>query len=140
MKVAYKLRIALPCILVFGAIGALVGCGFGDAVNGTRVGIVVGVRRICLSPTKKTRCSIRRRILAEALFRALWRWLAGMTGYVSHNGSLLLAEASKKTNTNSKVFLFLHFTINPFQNFHFPVLYHQLCFLTIKHIEIELEA
>jgi len=42
MKVAYKLRIALPCILVFGAIGALVGCGFGDAVNGTRVGIVVG--------------------------------------------------------------------------------------------------
>ena len=42
MKVAYKLRIALPCILIFGAIGALVGGAIGDAVNGIRAGIVVG--------------------------------------------------------------------------------------------------
>jgi len=42
MKVASKLRIALPSILIFGAIGALVGGAAGDAANGTRVGIVVG--------------------------------------------------------------------------------------------------
>ena len=42
MKVAYKLRIALPCILIFGAIGALVGGAIGDGVNGIRAGIVVG--------------------------------------------------------------------------------------------------
>ena len=42
MKVADKLRIALPCILIFGAIGALAGGVFGDAVNGIRAGIVVG--------------------------------------------------------------------------------------------------
>jgi len=42
MKVTYKLRIALPCILIFGAIGALVGGAIGDGANGTRVGIVVG--------------------------------------------------------------------------------------------------
>jgi len=42
MKVAYKLRIAIPCILIFGAIGALVGGAIGDDVNGIRVGIVVG--------------------------------------------------------------------------------------------------
>ena len=42
MKVAYKLRIALPCILIFGAIWALVGGAIGDGANGTRAGIVVG--------------------------------------------------------------------------------------------------
>ena len=42
MKVADKLRIALPCILIFGAIGALVGSLLGDVANGTRAGIVVG--------------------------------------------------------------------------------------------------
>jgi hypothetical protein len=42
MKVAYKLRIALPCILIFGAIGALVGGIMGVDANGIRVGIVVG--------------------------------------------------------------------------------------------------
>ena len=42
MTVAYKLRIALPCILVFGSIGALVGGALGDGANGARVGIVVG--------------------------------------------------------------------------------------------------
>ncbi len=42
MNVAYKLRVTLPCILIFGATGALVGGAIGDGVNGTRVGIVVG--------------------------------------------------------------------------------------------------
>ena len=42
MKVADKLRIALPCMLIFGAIGALVGGIIGDGANGTRAGIVVG--------------------------------------------------------------------------------------------------
>jgi hypothetical protein len=42
MKTTYKLRIALPCILVFGTIGALVGGAVGDGINGTRAGIVVG--------------------------------------------------------------------------------------------------
>jgi hypothetical protein len=38
MKVAYKLRVALPCIIV----GALVGSAVGDGAFGTRVGIIVG--------------------------------------------------------------------------------------------------
>lgn len=42
MKVADKLRIALPCILIFGAIGALIGGAFGVGVNAIRAGIVVG--------------------------------------------------------------------------------------------------
>jgi len=42
MKVAYKLRIALPCILIFGAIGALVGGPFDETAAGIRVGVIVG--------------------------------------------------------------------------------------------------
>jgi len=42
MKVSYKLRITLPCILIFGAIGALIGGVLGDGANGTRAGIIVG--------------------------------------------------------------------------------------------------
>jgi len=42
MKVVDKLRVAVPCILVFGLVGALVGGALGDGVNGARAGIVVG--------------------------------------------------------------------------------------------------
>ena len=42
MKVAYKLRIVVPCILIFGTIGALVGDSIGDVLNGIRGGIIVG--------------------------------------------------------------------------------------------------
>jgi hypothetical protein len=42
MKVSATLWIALPWILIAGAIGALVGGAFGDGVNGIRVGVIVG--------------------------------------------------------------------------------------------------
>ncbi len=42
MKVADKLVVALPCILVFGAIGALVGGALDANPAAIRVGIVVG--------------------------------------------------------------------------------------------------
>jgi hypothetical protein len=42
MRLVQTLRIALPCILIFGAIGALVGGILGDGINGIRAGIVVG--------------------------------------------------------------------------------------------------
>ena len=42
MKVSATLRIALPCILTAGAIGALVGGAFGETVIGIRVGLIVG--------------------------------------------------------------------------------------------------
>ena len=42
MKVSATLRIALPCILIGGIIGALVGVAFGIGVNGIRAGIIVG--------------------------------------------------------------------------------------------------
>jgi hypothetical protein len=42
MKVSTILRVALPCILVGGAIGALVGGAFSDTANGIRVGVIVG--------------------------------------------------------------------------------------------------
>ena len=42
MKVATYLRIVLPCILVGGAIGALVGGAFDIGLNAIRAGIIVG--------------------------------------------------------------------------------------------------
>ena len=42
MKVSATLRITLPCILIAGAIGALVGGAFGETANGIRVGVIVG--------------------------------------------------------------------------------------------------
>ncbi len=42
MKVVDKLRVALPCILVFGAIGVLVGIALDANPGAIRVGIVVG--------------------------------------------------------------------------------------------------
>ena len=42
MKVSGTLRIALPCILIGGTIGALVGGAIGDTANGIRVGVIVG--------------------------------------------------------------------------------------------------
>ena len=40
--IATNLRTALPCILVGGAIGAMVGSAFGGTTNGARVGIICG--------------------------------------------------------------------------------------------------
>ncbi|MDH3216858.1 MAG: hypothetical protein OEN01_11275 [Candidatus Krumholzibacteria bacterium] len=40
--VATNLRTALPCILVGGVLGAMVGGALGSAANGTRVGIILG--------------------------------------------------------------------------------------------------
>ena len=42
MTVGAKLRIAVPCILIGGALGAMIGSALGDIANGTRVGIVLG--------------------------------------------------------------------------------------------------
>ncbi len=42
MKVADRLRTAVPCILVFGLIGALVGGPLGDTPNGIRAGVILG--------------------------------------------------------------------------------------------------
>jgi len=36
------LRIPLPCILIGGALGAIIGGALGDTANGTRVGIILG--------------------------------------------------------------------------------------------------
>jgi len=36
------LRIPLPCILIGGALGAIIGGALGDSVNGIRVGIILG--------------------------------------------------------------------------------------------------
>jgi hypothetical protein len=42
VKVSATLWIALPWILIAGAIGALVGGSFGEVANGIRVGVIVG--------------------------------------------------------------------------------------------------
>ena len=42
MKVSATLRIALPCILIGGIIGALVGGAFDIGLNAVRAGIIVG--------------------------------------------------------------------------------------------------
>jgi hypothetical protein len=42
VKASAILRIVLPCILLGGIIGALVGGAFGIGVNGIRAGIIVG--------------------------------------------------------------------------------------------------
>lgn len=42
MKISTRLKVALPSILVFGIIGALVGGAMGDAINGIRGGIIAG--------------------------------------------------------------------------------------------------
>lgn len=36
------LRIPLPCILIGGILGAMIGGSLGDIANGTRVGIILG--------------------------------------------------------------------------------------------------
>jgi hypothetical protein len=42
VKISATIRIALPCILIAGAIGALVGGAFDETANGFRVGVIVG--------------------------------------------------------------------------------------------------
>ena len=42
MKVYGTLRIALPCILIAGTIGAFVGGPFDETANGIRVGVITG--------------------------------------------------------------------------------------------------
>ena len=42
MIIATNLKTAIPCILVGGALGALVGSVLDSAANGTRVGIILG--------------------------------------------------------------------------------------------------
>jgi len=42
ITVGAYLRIALPCILIGGALGAMIGGALGDTANGTRVGIILG--------------------------------------------------------------------------------------------------
>lgn len=42
MKLSHKLRVLLPCILVSGATGALVGGSWGEPVHGLRIGIIAG--------------------------------------------------------------------------------------------------
>jgi hypothetical protein len=42
VKVSAILRLALPCILIGGAIGALVGGPFDETAAGIRVGVIVG--------------------------------------------------------------------------------------------------
>ena len=40
--IATNLRTALPCIVIGGVLGAMVGVGLGSATNGARVGIIAG--------------------------------------------------------------------------------------------------
>jgi hypothetical protein len=42
ITVAAILGIALPCILIGGALGALVGSAFDSVANGFRVGVILG--------------------------------------------------------------------------------------------------
>ena len=42
MKISTRIRVALPCILIGGVIGALVGGALGDTPNGIRAGVVLG--------------------------------------------------------------------------------------------------
>ena len=42
MTAAATLRIALPCILIGGALGAIVGSVLGSIANGFRVGVILG--------------------------------------------------------------------------------------------------
>jgi hypothetical protein len=42
VKISAILRIALPCILIAGAIGAFVGGPFDETANGIRVGVITG--------------------------------------------------------------------------------------------------
>ena len=42
MPVGAVLRIAVPFILISGALGALIGSALGDITNGIRVGVVLG--------------------------------------------------------------------------------------------------
>jgi len=42
VKVSATLRIALPIILVAGAMGGLAGGAFGEGIIGIRVGLIVG--------------------------------------------------------------------------------------------------
>jgi len=42
MIIATNLKTAIPCILIGGALGALVGGVLGSTANGIRVGIILG--------------------------------------------------------------------------------------------------
>ena len=42
MMIATNLKTAIPCILIGGALGALVGGVLDSTANGTRVGIILG--------------------------------------------------------------------------------------------------
>jgi hypothetical protein len=42
VPIATILRIAFPCILIGGVLGATVGVGLGSTANGARVGIITG--------------------------------------------------------------------------------------------------
>ncbi len=42
MTIAYRLKIAIPCILVGGALGAVVGSVLDSPANGFRVGAILG--------------------------------------------------------------------------------------------------
>ena len=42
MTVGAILRVAVPCILIGGALGAMIGSALGDIPNGIRVGVVLG--------------------------------------------------------------------------------------------------
>ena len=42
MIIATNLKTAIPCILIGGALGALVGGVLGSTANGARVGIILG--------------------------------------------------------------------------------------------------
>ena len=58
MTVGAILRIAGPCILVGGALGAIIGSALGDITNGFRVGVVLGgVVAFTILQRKKRRVS-----------------------------------------------------------------------------------
>jgi hypothetical protein len=42
MKISTRIKVALPCILIGAALGALVGGSLGDTANGIRAGIILG--------------------------------------------------------------------------------------------------
>ncbi len=42
MKLAYKIKITLPCILIFGSVGALIAGTSGGDLNWIRAGIIFG--------------------------------------------------------------------------------------------------
>jgi len=58
MTIANNLKIALPCILIGGALGALAGSMLDSIANGIRVGVILGgVIAFILLQRKKSRAS-----------------------------------------------------------------------------------